>query len=92
MRRLAVLVLIAACGEDDPARPDIDPVPYHDLCDPATSCPAPYECVEGDAGHEDGKFCFVPCDDDADCPVGFFCNGIDVSADVGAYDHCAENI
>ncbi len=93
MRAVVVLLaLLAACGESDPPRPDIDTAPYHDVCDPTMSCPEPYACVEGDAGHEDGTFCFVPCDADADCPAGFFCNGVDVNADVGAREHCAEDV
>lgn len=89
---------LLACGDAAPGidagRPDIDPFPYYDVCDPAETspCPPPYECVEATAGHVKDMICLVPCDADADCPAGYFCNGIAQGADVGAWDHCAENV
>jgi hypothetical protein len=57
-----------------------------------TPCPEPYACVEATAGHEEDTICLVPCDDDGDCPTGYFCNGVEQNADVGAWDHCAEEV
>ncbi|MCA9680404.1 MAG: hypothetical protein KC464_35570 [Myxococcales bacterium] len=45
------------------------------------------------AGHDPGTdVCLVPCDSDAACPVGFFCNGVEQTADIGALHHCVADV
>ena len=71
--------------------PAIDPAPYETPCPP--SCPSPYACVTPTAGHDPGTdVCLVPCDSDAACPVGFFCNGVEQTADIGALHHCVADV
>jgi len=78
----------------DAPRPVIDPTPYSTACvqsDPA-GCPAPYECTIPDLAHDPpSDLCLIPCTSDRDCPDNNFCNGVRMSADIGATYHCANN-
>ena len=70
----------------------IDLAPYQRICDASAPCPAPYACVDDGTDHDTLTTCLVPCADDVECPLGFFCNGVTQSADTGARYHCAANL
>jgi hypothetical protein len=89
-----LLLALAACRDGDASRPNVDVEPYYIECGAAEPCPEPYECTAASAGHEPGPpdVCLVPCNGDGECPDGFFCNGVETSTDVGALDHCVEDV
>jgi hypothetical protein len=91
---VASIVTTSCSSDDSPMRPAIDERPYFVECDAqdAESCDQPYECVEQDAGHGDETICLVPCSSDDECPAGYFCNGVNTFADLGAHDHCVEDV
>jgi hypothetical protein len=98
----AVALGLAACGNGTVnqradafvERPVIDPGPYYTACTMSNdTCPDPYECTVPDLSHDPmGDVCLVPCSSDRDCPAGNFCNGPDRLEDVGASNHCANDI
>lgn len=97
VRRLALVLLVAACGNgkvNSPTdafveRPVIDPAPYYTDCTAQTPCPSPYACVVPDLSHDPiGMVCLVPCTGSEQCPDGHVCNGQSQTIMTGASNHC----